>query len=71
MFTTVVWMSVTAPNVRLWKIFWQQHLALHSFPDAAALVVLELFLGHLFWDMGCLTVLSSQKLLSFDLSYNT
>lgn len=64
-------MSVTAPNVKLWKIFLQQHLVLHRFPDAAALVVFELFLGQLFWDMGCLTVLSSQKRFAFDLSYNT
>jgi len=47
-------MSVTASNVKLWKIFLQQHLVLHRSPDAAILVVLELFLGQLFWDVNCL-----------------
>lgn len=53
------------------RYFLQQHLVLHRSPDAAILLSLEFFLGQLFQDMNCLNVLSSQKLLPFDLSYNT
>lgn len=63
--TTVVWMSVTAPNVKLWKIFLQQHLVLHRFPDAAALVVLELFLGQLFLGHGLSDCFVLSKIVFF------